>query len=60
MEPTYYVRHPDDTYSVAKPQPSAALAIEGAELVLKHIKSLAKKGPAREALEKWIEKVSEA
>lgn len=23
MEPTYYVRHPDDSYSAADPQPSA-------------------------------------
>lgn len=28
IEPTYYVRHPDDSYSVAEPQPTRAQCAE--------------------------------
>lgn len=32
LEPTYYVRHPDDSFTVASPQPSAIEAECGAQL----------------------------
>lgn len=32
MQPTYYVRHPDYSYSIAEPQPDAELKVQIAEL----------------------------